>query len=43
VKLRLILVLAVLSVPLAMDAQQFGRLHRIGVLSNDAFPPGLLE
>lgn len=42
-KLALILVLAVLSAPLAADAQQAGRLHRIGVLSHDAFPPGLLE
>ena len=42
-KLGLILVLAILSVPLPADAQQAGRLHRIGVLSHDAFLPGLLE
>jgi putative tryptophan/tyrosine transport system substrate-binding protein len=42
-KLGLILVLAILSVPLPADAQQPARLHRIGVLSHDSFPPTLLE
>jgi putative ABC transport system substrate-binding protein len=43
VKLALILVIAVLFAPLPADAQQAGRLHRIGVLSHDSFPPALLE
>jgi putative ABC transport system substrate-binding protein len=42
-KLGLILAFALLSAPLAADAQPAGRLHRIAVLSHDTFPPGLLE
>jgi putative ABC transport system substrate-binding protein len=35
--------MAILAAPLAAEAQQASKVHRIGVLSHDGAPPGLLE
>lgn len=37
------LALGTLAAPLAAEAQQAGKVHRIGVLMHDGAPPGLLE
>jgi putative ABC transport system substrate-binding protein len=41
--LLLLVILGVLAAPLALEAQQTGKVYRIGVLSPGASPPGPLE